>query len=113
MLQLQKSSFGGREGLTSATVNEVHQLEVSCELLKLLLESKVNSDHFSEENIKKLIQWYFLNKSKDKGLSPATEKLLFLSESTRTLFQRMNEDEEVVKRSIRCLLEIRRECEVI
>ena len=25
----------------------------------------------------------------------------------------MNENEEVVKRSIRCLLEIRRECEVI
>jgi hypothetical protein len=79
--------------LTSATVLEVHQLEVSCDLLKLLLESKINPEHYNESNIKKLIQWYFVNKSKDKGLSPATDKLLYLSINIKSLFQRMADDE--------------------
>lgn len=60
-----------------------------------------------------LVQWYFLNKSKEKGLSPATEKLLYLSQSIRNLFQRMTDDEETVKRCIRSLLQVRRESEVI
>jgi hypothetical protein len=74
-------------------VQEVHQLEISCDLLKLLLESKISREHFSEENVRLLVQWYFLNKSKEKGQSPATDKLLYLSQSIRNLFQRMAEDE--------------------
>lgn len=60
-----------------------------------------------------LVQWYFLNKCKEKGQSPATDKLLYLSQSIRNLFQRMAEDEETVKRCIRCLLQVRKESEVI
>jgi hypothetical protein len=34
--QLERSSFGGREGLTMATTSELKQLEIACELAKLV-----------------------------------------------------------------------------
>jgi hypothetical protein len=86
---------------------------VSCDLLKLLLESRIPKEHFSEDNVRLLVQWYFLNKCKEKGQSPATDKLFYLSQSIRNLFQRMADDEETVKRCIRSLLQVRKESEVI
>lgn len=39
--QLEKSSYGGRNGLTMATTQDLRNLEISCELGKLVVESKV------------------------------------------------------------------------
>ena len=39
--------------------------------------------------IRKLLLWYFLNKSKDKGVSPATEKILILSQTVKKLLTQM------------------------
>lgn len=57
--------------------------------------------------------WYFLNKSKDKGVSPATEKILVLSQTVKKLLTQMAENDKVTKIVLRMLLEIRREGEVI
>lgn len=73
-----------------ATTHDVKQLEITCEFVKLVLEEKnLKQEYFSENNIHKLMLWYFLNKSKEKGASPATDKILFLSQSVKSLFLRM------------------------
>lgn len=60
-----------------------------------------------------MLLWYFLNKSKDKGLSPATEKILLLSQIVKKLLVQMSELEKTTRIVLRLLLEIRREGEVI
>ncbi len=57
--------------------------------------------------------WYFLNKSTEKGASPSTDKILFLSQTVRQLFTKMAEYEGITKTVLRLLLEIKREGEVI
>ena len=87
--QLERSSFGGKSGLTMANTSDVKNLEIACELAKLVTEDKTNEENISESGIKKLILWYFLNKSKDKGVSPATEKVLLLSQTVKKLLTQM------------------------
>ena len=70
--QLDKSSFGGKSGLTMANTSDVKNLEVACELGKLVTEDKIREEDVTDSTISRLILWYFLNKSKDKGISPAT-----------------------------------------
>lgn len=89
--QLEKSSFGGRDGLTMATTVDLKNLDVACELAKLVVEGKLERDNFKVGALRKLILWYFLNKSKDKGQSPSTDKILFLSQTVRKLLTQLAE----------------------
>ena len=112
--QLEKSNYGGKEGLNMATISDVLQLEITCEFAKLALEQEeIPKQQLTLENIKKLITWYFLNKTKDKGISPATDKILHLSDSVRSLLNKVMSDDEVLRFAIKALLEVRKECEVI
>jgi hypothetical protein len=63
--------------------------------------------------LRKLILWYFLNKSKEKGASPCTDKILSLSQTVRKLLTQLAEFEDITKIILRLLLEIRREGEVV
>lgn len=72
-----------------ATTNELKQLQIACELGKLVTEGKNYRELFNEDAIRRLILWYFLNKSKEKGASPATEKILVLSQAVRQLLGKL------------------------
>ena len=113
MQQLERSSFGGREGLTMATTAELKQLEVASELAKLLTEQKPAKEHLTEPALRKLFLWYFLNKTKEKGASPATDKILALSTTVRQLLAHLAEYEDTTRTALRILLDIRREGEVV
>ena len=96
-----------------ASISDLRNLEVACEIGKLVVEGKLDQEHLKEESVRKLLLWYFLNKSKDKGCSPCTDKILFLSQTVKQLLTRMAEFEETAKVVLRLLLEIRREGELI
>lgn len=87
--QLEKSSFGGRNGLTMATSSDLKNLEIACELAKLIVEGKIKEEDYTEAGIRKLLLWYFLNKSTEKGASPATDKVLLLSQSVKKILVQM------------------------
>jgi hypothetical protein len=96
-----------------ASISDLRNLEVACEISKLVVEGKLDQEHLKEESVRKLLLWYFLNKSKDKGSSPCTDKILFLSQTVKQLLTRMAEFEETAKVVLRLLLDIRREGELI
>lgn len=91
-----------------ATTQDIKNLEIACQLAKLVVESNVTEDNFNETGIRKLLLWYFLNKTKDKGTSPATEKILLLSQTVKKLLTQMSENEKCTKIVLKLLLEIRR-----
>ena len=74
-----------------------------------MVESNVTEENFNEAGVRKLLLWYFLNKTKEKGVSPATEKVLLLSQTVKKLLTQMSEKEKTGKIVLRLLLEIRRE----
>jgi len=54
-------------------------------------EAKITREYFNENIVRRLVLWYFLNKSKEKGASPATEKILVLSQVVRQLLGKLAE----------------------
>ena len=64
----------------------------------------MSEDNFNEESIRKLLMWYFLNKTKEKGASPATEKILLLSQTVKKLLTQMSESGKASKIALRLLL---------
>ena len=63
--------------------------------------------------MRKLLLWYFLNKTKDKGASPATDHILLLSQTVKKLLDELASNDKISKTVLKQLLEIRREGEVI
>lgn len=92
-----------------ATTQDIKNLEIACQLGKLVVEGNTSDDKFNEAGIRKLLLWYFLNKTKDKGSSPATEKVSLLSRTVKKILTQMSESEKATKVVLRLLLEIRRE----
>ena len=87
-----------------ATSSDSKNLEIACELGKLIVEGKINQENYNETGVRKLLLWYFLNKSKDKGASPATEKVLLLSQTVKKILSKMAEEDKISKTVLRLLL---------
>lgn len=72
--------------MTMALPEDVVNLEIADEFAKLVAENKIEEKGFTEDSIRTLVGWFFMNYSKEKGSSPATDLLLNLSKSVLTIF---------------------------
>lgn len=69
-----------------ALTDDVVKLEIANEFAKLVAENKIDERGFNDENVRILVGWFFMNYTKDKGSSPATDILLDLSKNVLTIF---------------------------
>ena len=79
--------------------------------MKLVLENNLKEEDFTDESIEVLISWYFLNKTEEAGMSPATSKLKYLSEKIFNLFEKVTEFPNLLPKFIKQVLQVKRESE--
>jgi len=113
-------NFGGRDGIQLATETDIMKLNLADDMLKLLIFSESQNNVFAISELflsareaqfseithamKRIIDWYLLNQSKDTLTSPSTDLMLSLSNSCLKLFALAGEVENIAKICIRELV---------
>lgn len=113
-------NYGGKEGIQLATESDIMKMNLADDMLKLLIFSESQNNVFAvselflqskEEflvdiraSMKRIIDWFLLNRSKETLISPATDLMLSISNSVMKLFTLASESENISKICIRELI---------